>query len=76
MVEEDERAVIKQLRADPPKVVVFVDIPIDGKEDRRLARYASLIYSYLVENYALEEKIGMFQILLPQMQDQNIKGYS
>ena len=68
--EEDERVVIKQLRADPPKLIVFVDIPIDGKEDRRLARYTPLIYSYILENYAFEEMIGMFQILLPRVKDQ------
>ena len=68
--EEEEREVIRKLRANPPKVIVFVDIPIDGKEDRRLARYTPLIYGYIMENYALEEMIGMFQILLPQIKDQ------
>jgi len=47
-----------------------VDIPIDGKEDRRLANYTPLIYSYLVRNYAFKEMIGMFQILLPKMKNQ------
>ena len=73
--EEDERGVIQQLRENPPKVIVFVDIPIDGKEDRRLARYTPLIYSYILKNYALEEMIGMFQILLPQMKDQKTKNF-
>ena len=64
--EEDEKKVIGQLQASPPKVIVFVDIPIDGKEDRRLANYAPLIYNYLVKNYIFKEMIGMFQILLPK----------
>ena len=68
--EEDERKVIGQLQENPPKIIVFVDIPIDGKEDRRLANYTPLIYSYLVKNYELEEVIGMFQILLPKLRGQ------
>jgi hypothetical protein len=65
--EEDEREVIRQLKANPPKVIVYVDIPIDGKEGRRLSKYTPLIYGHLVENYAFEEMIGMFQILLPKV---------
>ncbi len=68
--EKDEKKVIEQLQASPPKVIVFVDIPIDGKEDRRLANYTPLIYSYLAKNYIFEEMIGMFQILLPKSEDQ------
>ena len=68
--EEDERKVIEQLQANPPKIIVFVDIPIDGKEDRRLANYAPLIYSYLAKNYVFKEMIGMFQILLPKVRGQ------
>ncbi len=67
---EDERKVIERLNAFPPKVVVFVDIPIDGKEDRRLTNYTPLIYSYLVRNYTFKETIGMFQILLPKVKNQ------
>jgi hypothetical protein len=68
--EKKEKKVIEQLQASPPKVIVFVDIPIDGKEDRRLANYAPLIYSYLAKNYILKEMIGMFQILLPKPENQ------
>ena len=66
----EEKEVIRQLQINPPKVIVFVDIPIDGKEDRRLARYTPRIYSYIQENYILEEMVGMFQILLPKVKDQ------
>ncbi len=67
---KDEKKVIEQLQISPPKVIVFVDIPIDGKEDRRLANYTPLIYSYLAKNYMFKEMIGMFQILLPKSEDQ------
>ena len=66
----DEKKVIGQLQASPPKVIVYVDIPIDGKEDRRLANYTPLIYSYLAKNYEFKEMIGMFQILLPNSEGQ------
>jgi hypothetical protein len=66
----DEKKVIEQLQASPPKVIVFVDIPIDGKEDRRLANYTPLIYSHLSKNYMFKEMIGMFQILLPKTENQ------
>ena len=66
----DEKKVIGQLQASPPKVIVFVDIPIDGKEDRRLANYTPLIYSHLSKNYMFKEMIGMFQILLPKPESQ------
>ena len=66
----DEKKVIEQLQASPPKVIIFVDIPIDGKEDRRLANYTPLIYSHLSKNYMFKEMIGMFQILLPKIENQ------
>ena len=72
--EEDEWEIIKQLQLNPPKVIIFVDIPIDGKDSRRLAKYTPLIYRHLVENYVLEVMIGMFQILLPKVGGQQNLG--
>jgi hypothetical protein len=67
MLDEDkEFEMVETLKAKPPKVVIYVDIAIDGKEERRLKNYAPYIYKYLVENYALQEMIGLFQILLPK----------
>ncbi|HIJ50849.1 MAG TPA: hypothetical protein HPP54_07355 [Nitrospinae bacterium] len=67
MLDEDkELEMVEALKAKPPKVVIYVDIAIDGKEERRLKNYAPYIYKYLVENYALQEMIGLFQILLPK----------
>ncbi len=64
--EEEERKMVADLKVHRPKMVVFVDIPIDGKEERRLANYAPLLYAFLVENYQFDEIIGLFQILLPR----------
>ena len=63
---EDELDVIARLKKNMPKMVIFVDIPIDGKEARRLSRYAPEIYNFLSTHYAFEEIIGFFQILLPK----------
>jgi hypothetical protein len=63
---EEEKKMVAELLSHPPKMVVFVDIPIDGKEERRLANYAPHLYAFLLENYQFDEIIGLFQILLPR----------
>ena len=68
MLDEDkELEMVETLKAKPPKVVIYVDIAIDGNEERRLKNYAPHIYKYLVKNYAFQEMIGLFQILLPKI---------
>ena len=67
MLEEaKEKQLVEILKSRPPKVVVYVDIAIDGKDERRLSRYAPHLYQFLVENYFFKEKIGFFEILLPK----------
>lgn len=63
---EEEKKMVAGLKNHRPKMVIFVDIPIDGKEERRLANYAPLLYGFLRENYQFDEIIGLFQILLPR----------
>ncbi|MDA0692413.1 MAG: glycosyltransferase family 39 protein [Nitrospinae bacterium] len=62
---EEEKGMVEQLKTDPPKMIIYVDIPIDGKEERRLTNYAPQLYGFIVENYRFDEMIGLFQILLP-----------
>jgi hypothetical protein len=64
--EKEENDVVDALRRNRPKVVVYVDIPIDGKEERRFLNYAPHIFQYLTENYSFKEQVGIFQILLPR----------
>ncbi|GJL78955.1 MAG: hypothetical protein NPINA01_19440 [Nitrospinaceae bacterium] len=66
---DEEKGMVEQLSKNPPRMVIFVDIPIDGKEERRLANYAPQLYDFLVENYQFDEMIGLFQILLPKRQE-------
>jgi hypothetical protein len=73
MLDEDkELEVVEILKENSPKVVVYVDIAIDGKEERRLKNYAPHLYKFLVENYGVQERIGLFQILLPKNQPNNV----
>ena len=60
-----ETELVTILKSKPPKVVIFVDIAIDGKEERRISHYAPQLYKFLLENYTFQEQVGFFQILLP-----------
>lgn len=67
MLEEaKEKELVAILENQPPKVVVYVDIAIDGDDERRLSHYAPHLYKFLVENYIFQESVGFFQILLPK----------
>ncbi|MBC8284114.1 MAG: hypothetical protein H8E32_09890 [Nitrospinae bacterium] len=67
MLDEDkELEMVEILKTTPPNVVVYVDIAIDGKEERRLKNYAPHLYKFLVDHYGFQEMIGLFQILLPK----------
>jgi hypothetical protein len=64
--EEKEKELVAILNNNPPKLVIFVDIAIDGKEERRLLHYAPHLYRFLLDRYGFQEKVGFFQILLPK----------
>jgi hypothetical protein len=63
---EKQLEAVEALKANPPKLILYVDIPIDGREDRRFANYAPIIFKYITDNYFLSELVGFFQILLPK----------
>ena len=67
MLEEaKEKELVQTLMDQPPRVVIYIDIAIDGDEKRRLSHYAPYLYKYLVDNYVFQESIGFFQVLLPK----------
>ena len=73
MLEEaNEKELVTILNNNPPKLVVYVDIAIDGKEERRLTNYAPHLYKFLLDRYGFQEKVGFFQILLPKNQPQSL----
>ena len=67
--EPAQKKVVEKLRSNPPKMMIYVDIPIDGREDRRFSRYAPVIFEYIKENYVLDEVVGWFQILTPKVSE-------
>ena len=64
--ENEEIKMVDTLRDNLPKLVVYVDIAIDGKDERRLKNYAPHLYNFLVDRYSFQEMIGLFQILVPK----------
>jgi len=67
MLDKDkELGMVETLKTKLPRVVIYVDIAIDGKEERRLKNYAPYLYKFLVDHYSFQEMIGLFQILLPK----------
>ena len=64
--EKKERALVKLLKYRLPKIVIYVDIAIDGKEERRLSSYSPHLYKFLIEHYSFQGMVGFFQILLPK----------
>jgi hypothetical protein len=64
--ENEELKLVALLETKLPKLVIYVDIAIDGKEERRLSRYAPHLYKFLVKHYSFQEMVGIFQILLPK----------
>ncbi len=63
--EKEELAMVEQLKKNPPRMIVYVDIAIDGKEERRLSNYAPHLFEFIALNYELKELAGFFQLLLP-----------
>ncbi len=64
--EKKELELVELLKSRMPKVVIYVDIAIDGREERRLSRYSPNLYRFLVEHYSFQGTAGLFQILLPK----------
>jgi len=62
---EEQEAVVKELRARPPSYIIYADVAIDGKEDRRFSRYAPVIEKFIRERYAVVKEVGYFKIFGP-----------
>jgi hypothetical protein len=65
----DEKAqedVVRQLKVRLPRLLIYSDIPIDGKEERRFSRYAPVLFQFLQTHYQLWETVGLFQVMIPQ----------
>ncbi len=59
---KEEMAVIEQLKKRMPVFVIYADIAIDNKEERRFSNYAPLVYNFIIDNYHVEKTVGFYQI--------------
>ena len=62
MLDEEQR-IVDQLKNNVPKLIIYADIAIDGKEERRLSNYAPKVFEFVLNNYELKKIVGPFQIL-------------
>ncbi|HJN02455.1 MAG: glycosyltransferase family 39 protein [Nitrospinota bacterium] len=60
---DKEQNIVDQLKNNIPKLIIYADIAIDGKEERRLSNYAPKVFEFILKNYKLEKIVGPFQIL-------------
>lgn len=63
---EKENKLVEQLQANLPKMIVYVDIAIDSKEERRLSNYSPLLFKFITDRYRVMEVVGFFQLLVPK----------
>ncbi len=66
-----EQKIIDQLRKNIPKLIIYSDIAIDGKEERRLSNYAPKLFEFITNNYQLTKIAGPFQLLQRQRRSKN-----
>ncbi|MBI3584939.1 MAG: hypothetical protein HY096_13465 [Nitrospinae bacterium] len=59
---KEEMAVIEQLKKRMPVFVIYADIAIDNKEERRFSNYAPLVYNFIIDKYHVEKTVGFYQI--------------
>ena len=60
--EKEETAVIELLKNRMPLFIIYGDVAIDNREDRRFSNYAPAVYNFITENYYVEKRVGFFQI--------------
>ncbi|MEE8483924.1 MAG: hypothetical protein V3S46_04925, partial [Nitrospinota bacterium] len=57
-----EEKLLRQLDTTPPKMVIFFDLAIDNKEERRLKNYAPLLVKWINDNYIYKGHVSNFQV--------------
>jgi len=55
---------ISNFRKKMPDSIIFIDIPIDGREDRRLKNYAPHFFDVMIDRYLFSTEIGPFSLYL------------
>jgi hypothetical protein len=55
--------IIEDLEASSVKTIVVLDIPWDGREDRRFPRYAPQFARYLEQEFEIHKRLGQYLFL-------------
>lgn len=58
-----EELIIESLIKDKTRIIIYVDFPLDGLEERRFKNYAPKLYKWMMDNYFYEDIIGGYRIL-------------
>jgi hypothetical protein len=60
--EVEQMEVIEQLKKKVPVFIIYANIAIDNREERRFSNYAPFVYKFITDNYHMEKVVGLFQI--------------
>ncbi|MCK4545905.1 MAG: hypothetical protein KAW17_00560 [Candidatus Eisenbacteria sp.] len=63
---QEERNFIQDVMEADTKVILFTDIAIDGKRERRFQIYARNIYDWIMENYEYDGAVGHLAFMKPR----------
>jgi hypothetical protein len=61
--DEEQKKVVRELLARPPKYIIYGEIAIDGREERRFSNYAKTIETHIRKNYDEKMKVSYFKVL-------------
>lgn len=61
----EEREFVKQLDGRKVPMIIYRDIAIDGRAERRIKAYAPNLFHFLVHRYHLVKRLGNFMVLEP-----------
>ncbi|MBI4378735.1 MAG: hypothetical protein HY578_06545 [Nitrospinae bacterium] len=60
--EVEQMEVIEQLKKKVPVFIIYANIAVDNREERRFSNYATFVYKFITDNYHMEKVVGLFQI--------------
>ncbi len=59
---QDEKNLVSRLDVAAPPLIIVVDIPIDGREERRLVGYAPNLVDWIISRYRYSGRVGYFKM--------------
>ncbi len=58
-----KNVVLEELQRNPPQLIIYSEIAIDGREDRRLRNYAKNLHRFIYENYVFKYAFEEYWVL-------------